>query len=109
MGFSTCPATTVAAPVERVWSRLNDPTNYDEWWDAQAESITPPGPATPGQRVVATTREMGRRWTVRFLVEAVDESAHQVVLRTDFPFAMTMRTVITVAPIDEQSSWLQFG
>jgi hypothetical protein len=109
MGVSVCPTTSVAASVQRVWSLLSDPSSYDAWWDARAESITPPGPATPGQRIVATTRELGRRWTIRFLVEEVDESAHQVVLRTEFPFGMTMRNAISVSPVDEQTSWLRFG
>lgn len=109
MAVSACPTTTVAAPIERVWSFVRDPSHYGDWWDARAESITSAGPAVPGQRIVATTRELGRRWTIRFLVETVDESAHQVVLHTEFPFKMTMRNTLTVSPVDERTSWLQFN
>jgi len=104
-----CPMTTVAAPVELVWSLLNDPRRYGEWWDAQAQSIEPEGPAVPGQHIVATARGLGRTWTLRFTVEGVDPSRHAIDILTEVPLGIQVRNAISCAPVDDSSTLLQFG
>lgn len=34
MSMSVCPIAVVAAPIERVWALLANPSSYDLWWDA---------------------------------------------------------------------------
>lgn len=62
MSVSTCPVATIHAPAERVWHLLSQPHNYALWYDAQTLSITPEGPAKPGQQIRAQTSEFGGRW-----------------------------------------------
>ena len=59
MTVSVCPIAVIAAPLERVWALLENPSSYDLWWDAQTDAIVPEGPATPGQTVYAHTSACG--------------------------------------------------
>jgi len=72
MVVSVCPVANVAAPVEDVWELLAQPSNYDKWWDAHFERSVPEGPATPGQISYATTKALGKKWDVTFVVKSVN-------------------------------------
>ena len=109
MSFSTCPVAVIDAPVERVWSLFNQPTNYDRWWDATTLSIIPQGPAQPGQRVLAYSKAFGARWKVRLEVEGVDENRRQIDLKTELPLGITVRNHITCNAADEGRSLVSFG
>src|SRR5258708_22704381 len=72
MTIAVCPVATIEAPLERVWALLMAPESYSEWWDAHTERVEPPGAATAGQTVQASSRALGRRWPVTTRVEAAD-------------------------------------
>ena len=82
-----------------MWTLLSEPANYALWWDAQTRSIRPEGPATPGQRIDAQTRALGKLWTVNIIVEAVDQARRQLHLRTSLPLGITVHNHITCAPL----------
>ncbi len=109
MSTSLCPIATVDASVEHVWSLLSDPSAYALWWDARTREVVPPGPARPGQRVLADSRALGRRWDVTVTVEAVDAQRHQIRLTTRLPLGITVFNTITCTPLDPASCRLSFG
>ncbi|HEX8995448.1 MAG TPA: SRPBCC family protein [Ktedonobacterales bacterium] len=109
MGLSVCPAATVAAPVERVWELLSEPTLYDEWWDARTERITPEGKAAPGQMLYAKTSALGRQWDVTLRVEAVNPEKHQIQLNIGLPLGSVNHATITCHALDAATSRVQFG
>ena len=109
MSVSACPVATVHAPAERVWRLLSQPHNYALWYDAQTLSITPEGPATPGQQVRAQTREFGRWWSIDIEVEMVDESKRQIRFKTALPLGITGHNHISCVPLDEDNCRVSFG
>jgi len=109
MSFSTCPITTVDAPVEQVWRLLADPARYALWWDAQTRSIVPAGPAQPGQQISAQTIGLGKRWDVNITIQAVTPDRHQLDLVTRLPFGITVLNHIICAPLDGQHTRVSFG
>ena len=128
MSISVCPIATIHAPVERVWSFVSEPANYDLWWDAQshwsflseptnyalwrdaqAQSIVPEGPASPGQKIYAQTTALGKHWTVTVIVEDVDEAKRQIHLTTVLPWGITVHNHITCLPLDAAHCRVSFG
>lgn len=109
MGFSVCPATSVAAPVETVWALLSDLTQFDVWWDAHTERIVPEGAASPGQMLYAKTSAFGRTWDVTLLVTAVRPEKHQIQFHISLPLGLINDNTITCAALDSTSSRMQFG
>ena len=109
MGVSTCPVATIHAPAERVWHLLSQPDNYALWWDAQTLSITPEGPAKPGQQIRAQTTSLGRRWSIGIRVEVVDESTRQIRLKGELPFGITVHNHISCVPLNEAICRVSFG
>jgi Polyketide cyclase / dehydrase and lipid transport len=109
MGLAVCPAVVVAAPVERVWALLADPARYDRWWDARTSRIVPEGPARPGQTLHARSAALGKEWDVTTVIEHVDESRHQIRLRTRLPFGIVVQNNIACVPLDGATCRVQFG
>jgi hypothetical protein len=97
------------APAERVWALLCAPETYGEWWDARTESVTPPGPATPGQVIRASAAGLGKRWPVTIRVEGVDEQQYTLDLHTRMPLGIALRNHLVVQPLDAETSRLTFG
>jgi hypothetical protein len=104
-----CPTDTIAAPVERVWQLMTDPDLYDTWIDGRVERASPRGPAQPGQVVDVSTRGLGRRWTVKFRVLAVDPQRHVFELDVDLPLGLKMHERMTAVPLDAGHTRLSFG
>ena len=109
MPVSVCPIAVVNATPERIWSLLSDPARFDLWWDAHTVTITPPGPAQPGQQVKAVTRGLGRDWPVHFTVDAVDAARRTLDLTTRLPFGITMHNHLSVMQMDVGASRVTFG
>ena len=109
MVVSVCPADIVAAPVEEVWELLNQPSRYDEWWDARLVSIVPEGPATLGQIVHVTSGALGKRWNVTFVIKLVNSSRHQIQFDVTLPLGITDHVTITCSPVDAISCRVQYG
>jgi hypothetical protein len=109
MSFSTCPIDTVDAPVERVWQLLANPSAYALWWDARTRSILPPGPAQPGQLILADTNPPVRGWQIRITVRAVNPEKHSLDLLTRLPLGITVHNHITCNSLDPLHTRLSFG
>ncbi len=103
-----CPAATIAAPPSTVWRLLTDPRTYDTWADARVERVEPSGVARAGQVVLLTGGALGLRFRVRFDVDRVDESSHDLEFRAQFPFGIGMHEHISVRPV-EGASRVQYG
>jgi uncharacterized protein YndB with AHSA1/START domain len=109
MSLSVCPVAVCRAPVEAVWALLVDPHCYDAWIDASVESVDPPGPARPGQRITLKAPARGRWSTVRFTLESVNKIGHVLTLSARFPLGITVESRIAVTAIDESSCRVQYG
>ena len=109
MSVSVCPITVIAAPLERVWALLANPSSYDLWWDAQTDAIVPEGPAQPGQTVYAHTYALGRRWNVTTVVELVDAARHRIHLTTTLPFGIVGHNQLVCTAVDDASTRVRFG
>ncbi|MEO6235479.1 MAG: SRPBCC family protein [Vicinamibacterales bacterium] len=109
MSFSTCPIATINAPIEQVWRLLADPSRCALWWDAETVSIIPEGPAHVGQRVVAITAALGKKWDVHVTVQAVASEKRQLDLLTQLPFGITVHNHIACTPLDSQHTRVSFG
>ncbi len=105
--LSVCPSGVVNAPVAAVWSFLSEPRRFDLWWDAKVDRVEPEGPMAAGQRIFASTRELGRRFALIFDVEEV--TPNRLRLRAQMPFGIVDHVTLTVAPLDERTSRLTFG
>jgi hypothetical protein len=109
MSVSVCPIAIIAAPVERVWALLANPSSYASWWDAQTDVIVPDGPGHPGQHVYAHTYALGRRWKVTTVVEMIDAARYRIQLTTTLTFGIVVHNHIVCAAVDGASTRVQFG
>jgi ligand-binding SRPBCC domain-containing protein len=109
MSVSTCPIATIDAPVERVWNLLANPDRYADWWDAQTCSMTPAGPAQPGQQILAQTSALGIRWDVHITVQRITPEKRQLDLLTRLPLGITVHNHIACASLDEHHTRVSFG
>src|SRR6476620_727851 len=105
MTISICPIATIKAPIERVCEVLDEPANYDVWWDAKTRSIVPEGPAQVGQRVHAKAGG----FNILLTVDAVDESKHKIDFRTKFPFGITGFNHLTCTALPNSNTQVSFG
>lgn len=103
-----CPADTIAASPEVVWSLLTDPASYHTWADGRVERIDPPGRARAGQVIHLTAGFAFLRFQVRFDVQRVDEGGRDLEFDAFFPFGLTMHEHITVRGVDGRAR-VQYG
>jgi len=109
MPISVCPMARVQAPIAQVWALLSDPAAYAMWWDARVEAIVPPGPARPGQVILARSTALGRAWPVTTTVEAIDPVAYRLDLTTRLPPGITVHNHIVCRALDQASCRVSFG
>jgi hypothetical protein len=109
MSVSVCPIAVIAAPLDRVWAMLADPSRYDLWWDAHTDVIVPQGPVQPGQTVYAHTYGFGRRWTVTTVVEQIDAARHCIQLTTTLPLGIIGHNQLMATAVDGASTRVAFG
>jgi uncharacterized protein YndB with AHSA1/START domain len=103
-----CPAATVNAPPERVWSVLADSTAFSAWTDAELVRAVPPGPAAAGQRIDLRARALGRWWPIRInVLEAVPPS--RLVVDVRLPFGTVNHETIQIVPEGENRSLVRFN
>ena len=77
--------------------------------DAHLVSVTPPGPAVPGQRILLRAPTWGRFFAVRITVESVDEAQRVLTLSGRFPFGLELHNRMSVRAVDDHSSRVEFG
>ena len=104
-----CPTDTIAAPVERVWQLLTNPSLYDSWIDGRVERVSPPGPVRPGHVVEISTRGFGRRWLLLFKVLSVDPDKRVLEFDVDLPLGLKMHELMTAVALDSGHTRLSFG
>ncbi len=109
MSLSVCPIATVNASAEEVWSLLANPSAYDSWWEVKTDSITPAGPAQPGQLISAHGAVLGINLRIRFRVDGVDNERRQLDLTTWLPFGINLHNHIHVQAVDGQTCRVSFG
>ncbi len=109
MSLNVCPVAVVHAPVERVWSFLSVPANFALWWEAQTQTITPEGPARPGQIIHAKLIGYGGQRDMYVRVEGVEEEKRLLHLKTSLPFGITVYNHITCTAMDRSSCQVSFG
>ncbi len=106
MPANVCPIAVIDAPVERVWDLLYVPAHYDQWWEAETESIEPAGPAQRGQVIHA---RLGAWWHMTAVVEGVEPTRHHLDLTTHLPFGITGYNHITCSPLADGRCQVMFG
>ncbi len=110
MSYAVCPAAAIHAPIEQVWALLADPASYGLWADVTVVSVQPEGRVQVGQRIEAHASEPGRHWVrIVFLVEAVDEARHSLLLHTFFSFGLQVHNHILCAALGDGACRVQFG
>ena len=109
MSVFFCPIANVNAPLRMVWSFLAEPANYALWWDAHTRSISPAGAAQPGQQIMAQSSALGREWPVNILVEGVDDTKHQLDLKSMLPLGITVFNHITCTALNPATTQVTFG
>ena len=109
MSLSVCPVAVTSAPLGRVWSLLADPHAYGTWSDAVVKRVVPEGKARAGQEILLGAPKRRPLFTVRFVVESVDETNHVIFLDGAFPFGLRLRTRIVVTAIDASATRVQYG
>jgi uncharacterized protein YndB with AHSA1/START domain len=109
MPISVCPAAVVAAPVEKVWEVLMQPSSYDKWLDMHTILIEPEGPAVAGQTIHAWTRAFGKKWDVSPSITLVNAEKHQIGFDVKLPLGVMEQTTMTCTPIDATSCQVRFG
>lgn len=109
MALTTCPSKVAHCPPGAVWALLADPRAYREWIDAHVESITPEGPAVPGQRILVRAPKWGRWFAVHIAVVTADAVNHVLELTTQFPFGLRLENRLAVEPLDASTSKVWFG
>ncbi len=106
MPVNTCPISVIDAPIERVWDLLSVPAHYDQWWEAETESIEPPGPVQPGQVIHA---RLGGWFHMTAAVAGVEPARHHLDLTTHLPFGITGYNHITCSPLADGRCQVTFG
>jgi hypothetical protein len=106
MAPMACPMCVANAPVEVAWSLLGP--RLDEWWDARARRVTPPGPLAPGQRLELSTGPVGM-FKSSFDVMEVGPVAHRLHAIIRLPFGVKNDETITMAPLGPDRCHVSFG
>jgi uncharacterized protein YndB with AHSA1/START domain len=105
MSVRVCPIAILNAPIENVWPFLSEPANYPSWWDVPTCSTDPEGPAQAGQIIHARARG----FTIKVIVNSIDESKRQIHLTTMFPLGITVYNHINATPLGYGSCQVSFG
>jgi carbon monoxide dehydrogenase subunit G len=84
---------TIAAPPERVYDTVMDPSRLEDWVTIHHHLVDAPnGPLEKGSKLTQTLRLAGRRFTVRWTV-VQNEPCKQVVWEGQGPVASRARVV----------------
>lgn len=109
MIVTACPMAVAKAPVDVVWETLTDVEHMDDWADGQLVEVSPPGRASPGQRIQLATRELGITLRAALDVLEVDAPAHRLRWDAQLPLiGVVNHQTTTLAPADG-GTLIRFG
>ena len=109
MTVTVCPAATINAPIERVWSLLMDPRRWTEWSTARLEAATPDGQLHAGQRLYFSSRAFGRRWRAVTTVIRVSSERHTIDVDVSVPFGIINHEHLSVTNLPDGRTHVRFG
>ena len=109
MSLNFCPSASVAAPVDVVWSILNDPAQYGDWVDGRVDQVVPPGPLAVRQIILISAPAFGIRWPVRLTVLRVDPERHELEMQVKLPLGMQLHEQLACTAIAADTCRVQFG
>lgn len=109
MVVTSCPVTTIRAPIHLLWEMLSQPSSYETWVDAELVAVEPPGPAAPGQVMRMRTRAMGRWWSVQFDVLDVVDSEHRIAVDVTLPLGIVNHEVIMCRAVSPEETQVGFN
>jgi len=109
MTVTVCPAATINAPIERVWSLLMDPTKWTDWSTARLEAAAPNGPLHAGQQLHFSSRAFGRRWHAVTTVRSIAVERHSVDVDVSVPFGIINHEHLSLVSLPDRRTHVQFG
>jgi ligand-binding SRPBCC domain-containing protein len=109
MTVTVCPAATINAPIERVWSLLMDPRKWTEWSTAELEAARPEGPLHAGQRLYFSSRAFGRRWHAITTVISVAVERRSLDVEVSVPFGIVNHEHLSLVSLADCRTHAQFG
>jgi ligand-binding SRPBCC domain-containing protein len=109
MTVTVCPAATINAPIERVWSLLMDPRRWTDWSTARLEAAKPDGPLHAGQRLYFSSRAFGRRWHAVTTVTSVAVERHNLDVDVSAPFGIVNHEHLSLVSLPDRRTHVQFG
>lgn len=109
MPLNACPAASVAAPLDTIWTMLTTPARYSEWWNASIVQMTPEGTLCPGQIIELTSKAFGRSWPITFKVENVDAAKHRINIHVVLPLGLILENYISCTSVDATTTRVQYG
>jgi ligand-binding SRPBCC domain-containing protein len=109
MTVTVCPAATINAPIERVWSLLMDPLKWTDWSTARLEAARPEGPLHTGQRLYFSSRAFGMRWHAVTTVTSVAAQPHSLDVDVSVPFGIVNHEHLTLVSLPDGRTHVQFG
>jgi Polyketide cyclase / dehydrase and lipid transport len=102
IAHSSCPTSTVNAPVEIVWELLTRPETWGDFYDVRVTSVEPAGPAVVGQTVFAESGPRLLHLALEFRFTKVDAVNFELGLDVKLPFGVTLREDLNCAPIGQE-------
>jgi hypothetical protein len=100
MSFESCPIAIVAAPAERLWTLLTNPSGWDDVFDLREIRANLPGSAAVGQTIYAKTGPWLFPLKVELCITDIDATNFRLGLRVKLPLRIHVNEEIKVAMLD---------
>jgi hypothetical protein len=101
VAYSSCPTSTVNAPVEIVWGLLTRPAEWGDFYDVRVTSVEPAGPAVVGQTILAESGPRLLHLALEFRFTKIDAVNYELGLDVKLPFGVTVREHLSCVPIGQ--------
>ncbi len=109
MIVTACPMAVAEAPVGVVWGTLTDVEHMGAWADGEVVAVSPPGRASPGQRIELATPELGTIFKAWLEVLEVDAAAHRLRWDAHLPLIGVINHQTTTLVAAEKGTLIRFG
>ncbi len=100
MSYTSCPTVVINTSVDVVWGLLTQPSGWASVFDLRVHSVSPPGPATAGQKIKAEAGPQFFRLNLMFRIVELDAIHHRLWLDAELPFGITAFEDLRCASID---------